>query len=69
MLHTKRGQFFFQADWPGMYLPLRLRNPVFLDIVLPEEGTRPEDITSAIQQLERKASRVRALGGEIGCCG
>ena len=54
MLHTKPGQFFFQADWPGMYLPLRLRNPVFLDIVLPEEGSRPEDITSAIQQLERK---------------
>jgi hypothetical protein len=57
MLHTTPGQFFFQADWPGMYLPLKLRNPVFLDIVLPGEGTRPEHISSAIQQLEGKQVR------------
>jgi hypothetical protein len=38
-------------------LPLKLRNPVFLDIVLPGEGTRPEDISSAIQQLEGKQVR------------
>jgi hypothetical protein len=57
MLHTTPGQFFFQADWPGMYLPLKLRNPVFLDIVLPGEGTRPEDISAAIQQLEGKQVR------------
>jgi hypothetical protein len=40
-----------------MYLPLKLRNPVFLDIVLPGEGTRPEHISSAIQQLEGKQVR------------
>jgi 4-amino-4-deoxy-L-arabinose transferase-like glycosyltransferase len=57
MLHTTPGQFFFQADWPGMYFPLKLRNPVFLDIVLPGEGTRPEDISSAIQQLEGRQVR------------
>jgi hypothetical protein len=54
MLHTTTGQFFLQADWPGMYLPLRLRNPLFVDAITPGEGNRPEDIASAIQQLERK---------------
>ncbi len=54
MLHTTPGQFFFQADGAGMYLPLRLRNPSWLDGILPGEETRPEDITGVIQQLEGK---------------
>jgi hypothetical protein len=54
MLHTTPGQFFFQADWPGMYLPLKLRNPTFVDAISPGEETRPEDIASVIQQLEGK---------------
>jgi hypothetical protein len=52
MLHTIPGQFFLQADWPGMYLPLRLRNPLFVDAIIPEEENRPEDIAAAIQQLD-----------------
>lgn len=31
--HTGPGQFMLQAGWPGMYLPLDLRNPVFLDVI------------------------------------
>jgi len=54
MLHTTPGQFFLQADWPGMYLPLRLRNPLFVDAITPGEDTRAEDVASAIQQLEQK---------------
>ena len=54
MLHTTPGQFFFQADGVGMYLPLRLRNPSWLDGISPGEESRPEDITGVIQQLEGK---------------
>jgi hypothetical protein len=54
MLHTTPGQFFFQADGAGVYLPLRLRNPSWLDGILPGEETRPEDIAGVIQQLEGK---------------
>jgi hypothetical protein len=54
MLHTTPGQFFFQADGAGMYLPLGLRNPSWLDGISPGEETRPEDITGVIQQLEAK---------------
>jgi hypothetical protein len=31
MDHTKPGDLLFQASWPGMYIPLGVRNPVFLD--------------------------------------
>jgi hypothetical protein len=29
--HTRAGQLFFDAGWLGPYLPLALRNPLFLD--------------------------------------
>jgi len=54
MQHTSPGQFFFQAAWPGMYLPLQLRNPVFLDAVGTGDGTPPQYVQQAIQQLEEK---------------
>jgi len=37
-----------------MYLPLHLRNPLFIDQISPGEGNRPEEIALAIQQLEEK---------------
>lgn len=51
---THPGQFFFQAGWPGLYLPLALRNPAYVDVILPANETRPEDIASTIQRLDRK---------------
>jgi hypothetical protein len=57
---TKRvepGSFFFQAAWPGMYVPLGLRNPLFLDAVGPNEQTRPEDVDLAIRQLREREVR------------
>jgi len=54
MQHTKPGQFFFQAAGPGIYLPLQLRNPLFMDAVETNQQTRPEYIQLAIQQLEAK---------------
>jgi Dolichyl-phosphate-mannose-protein mannosyltransferase len=52
MDHTRPGEYFFQAPWPGMYIPLGLRNPVFLDTA----GTMfsPQWVERAIQQLEAK---------------
>jgi hypothetical protein len=54
LLHCQPGQYFFQAPWPGMYVPLHLRNPLFIDQVLPGTGNRPEEIALAIRQLEEK---------------
>lgn len=54
---TKPGDFFFQAAWPGMYIPLGLRNPLFLDAVGPNQQTRPEDVKLAIRQLDEKTAR------------
>lgn len=50
--HTSPGQSFFQVGWPGAYLPLHLHSPVFLDVISPEQHTRPEDIALAIRQLD-----------------
>jgi hypothetical protein len=52
MDHARPGEFFFQASWPGMYIPLRVRNPVFLDTA----GTtlNPQWVERAVQQLEVK---------------
>src|SRR5262249_25524829 len=52
--HTRPGEFFFHAGWPGVYLPLRLRNPVFVDSVRTDAETRPEDIQRSIGELEVK---------------
>jgi hypothetical protein len=54
LLHSRPREYFFQAPWPGMYLPLHLRNPLFIDQVLPGMGNHPEEITLAISQLEEK---------------
>jgi hypothetical protein len=55
--HTASGEFFFQAPWPGMYIPLQLRNPVFLDAISTFEETRPEFIERTIRELEVKPVR------------
>jgi hypothetical protein len=55
LTRTAPGQFFFQAVWPSLYVPLGLRNPVYVDDVGTDDSTRPEDVTQAIQQLDAKA--------------
>ncbi|MGE0405128.1 MAG: hypothetical protein AB7O65_02435, partial [Candidatus Korobacteraceae bacterium] len=56
--HIAPGDFFFQAGWPGLYLPLRLRNPAFLDVVETTGVTPPEYVTRAVQELEAKNIRL-----------
>jgi hypothetical protein len=54
MEHTRPGQFVFQAAWPGVYLPLQLRNPMFVDQIYPADGTPIDEVVLTIQQLEVK---------------
>jgi hypothetical protein len=46
------GDFLFEAPWPGMYIPLGLRNPVFLDTAGTMLNSRWAE--QAVQQLEAK---------------
>jgi len=55
--NTKPGQLFFQAAWPGLYLPLELHNPVYLDALETGIQTRPEYIERSIRQLDAKQVR------------
>jgi hypothetical protein len=55
--HVKPEDFFFQAAWPGMYVPLGLRNPLFIDAVGTNEQTRPEDVDVAVRQLQEREVR------------
>jgi hypothetical protein len=54
MKHTKPGDFFFQAPWLNVYPYLELRSPAFVDLLWPNNITRPEYVALTIQQLERK---------------
>jgi hypothetical protein len=51
------GQDFFQAASPGLYLPLRLKNPVYLDVLETGDLTRPQYVDLSIRQLNAKQVR------------
>jgi hypothetical protein len=55
LTHTHVGDFFFEAPWPGLYIPLGLRNPVFLDTA--STMLNPPWVEQAVQQLETKRVR------------
>ena len=59
MLRTKPGDFFFHAGWPGLYLPLQLRNPLSLDTMNPVDASGPQAVEQTIQQLQ--ANRVQYI--------
>jgi hypothetical protein len=52
MDNTRSGDFLFEAPWPGMYIPLGLRNPVFLDTAA--TMLNPRWAEQAVRQLEAK---------------
>jgi hypothetical protein len=54
---TQRGEFFLQAGWPGVYIPLQVRSPLYMPTLTRFDGVLDEDIEPAIQQM--KARRVR----------
>ena len=51
--HSKPGELFLQAQLLNTYLPLDLRNPLFIDGLWSSEITRPEYVQQAIQQVEQ----------------
>jgi hypothetical protein len=51
---TRPGDFFFQAIWPGLYFPLGLRNPAYIDVVGSGDESRPEYVERAIVQIEAR---------------
>jgi hypothetical protein len=52
MNHTRPGEAIFQAAWPEIYLPLHLRNPLFIDVLETRDLTRPEYVEAAVRQLQ-----------------
>jgi hypothetical protein len=54
---TKPGDYFFQAGWPGVYLPLELNNPVYAESLSPFNTTIPEIVERSIGQLESRQVR------------
>jgi len=55
--NTRPGQYFFQGTWPGLYFPLKLRNPAYLSELTAYESTRPEDVQRTVQELDDKQVR------------
>jgi hypothetical protein len=51
---TRPKQFFFQPGWPGLYLPLELRNPVFIDEFDTRGVTHSDYVDSCMRQLDAK---------------
>jgi Dolichyl-phosphate-mannose-protein mannosyltransferase len=49
---TKPGDLFFQAGWTSFYLPLQLRNPLFVDVLESTAVTDPPDVDLSVQQME-----------------
>jgi hypothetical protein len=55
MQRTKPGDFLFEAGWPGVYIPLELRNPVFLDTA--STMLNPQWAQRVVQELETRQVR------------
>jgi dolichyl-phosphate-mannose-protein mannosyltransferase len=56
MRHTRPGDYFLQAGWPGMYIPLGLRNPVFIDSC--NTMFNPVWAPRAVQELKARPTRL-----------
>jgi hypothetical protein len=51
---TQPGQFMLQAEWPGMYLPLALRNPIYVESLGFNGAGQLGFVALSIRQLEDK---------------
>jgi hypothetical protein len=52
--HTTPGQFFFQAAWTNVYLPMGLSNPVFVSTAYVGDGMTSEYTARTIDELDTK---------------
>jgi hypothetical protein len=60
--HTRPGDLFLNATWPGCYMPLALRPPIYLDYFGNNSETRPEWVERSIRQLEQHPVRYIMFG-------
>jgi hypothetical protein len=51
---TQPRDLFLQAGWPGMYIPLGLRNPLYVATVDYLDASRPGDIELSVSQMKAK---------------
>jgi hypothetical protein len=52
--HTQPGDWFFEVALMRFYIPLKLRDPAFIDTLLPLETTRPEWVKKTVDNLAQK---------------
>jgi hypothetical protein len=58
MMHNMNsGEQVFLSGWPGLYLPLGLIDPIYLDVLETDEHTRPQDVEQSIRELDAKQVR------------
>lgn len=63
---TRPNDFLFEPGWPGSYLPLQLRNPVFIDGFDSTGMTPPEYVELSTRQLDAKAVRYLLWSPRLG---
>ncbi|HEV2494473.1 MAG TPA: hypothetical protein VG204_15530 [Terriglobia bacterium] len=51
--HTRPSEYFFEAVWGDLYVPLALRNPAEVPYVTSSEYTRPEQVANVIESLDK----------------
>ncbi len=52
--HVKSGEYLLHAQWPSLYLPLDVRNPIYLDNILAPGADQLGYIALSIRQLQAK---------------
>jgi hypothetical protein len=54
---TRPGDLLLQAEWPGVYLPLSVRNPIYLDVVMKEGAVPLGYLARSERQLDAASVR------------
>lgn len=62
---TTPGEFLFAPNWPSVHLRLRLRNPVFLDVIEASEQVRPEYVERSISELDARRVKYALLATKL----
>jgi hypothetical protein len=55
--HAKPGEYLLQAEWPDAYLPLDVRNPIYLDVVASEGADDLGYLDRAMRELDARQVR------------
>jgi hypothetical protein len=51
---TRPSEYIYEADFPRVYYSLALRDPAEVNIVTPNDYTRPEQVEQAVGSLEKR---------------